>query len=123
MSAHLLDGDVFRYPDPRDCDLIHYRKLALAGLRRWTAVGCLLLVLLRLGVGATHLHADASASQTSDHCVICIHVQSNASATAFYQLPILRVLEIVSLPYQTESKSGPGKTEFLIRPPPRFQKW
>jgi hypothetical protein len=86
-------------------------------------LGCLLLVLLRLGVEASHLHADAAASQTSDHCVICLYVQSNASATAFYPLPILCVLEIVSLPYRIESKSGPAKIEFFIRPPPIFQKW
>ena len=102
--------------------MIHYRKFAMTGLRQWIAVGCLLLVLLRLGVEATHLHTPA-ASQTSDHCLICLYVQSNASATAIYLLPTLCVLEIVSLPYRTESKSGPAKIEFFIRPPPILPKW
>ena len=102
--------------------MIHYRKFEMVDLRRWTALACLFLILLRLGVEATHLHADAAASQTSDHCFICLSVQANASATAFHPLPILRVLEIVAVPYRTESKSRAAEIEFFIRPPPIFQK-
>jgi len=98
--------------------LIHYRKFDMVDLRRWTALCCLFLALLRVGIEATHLHADTAAPQTSDRCLVCLSIQPNASATAFHPLPVLRVLEIVALPHRTEGKSRAAEIDLFIRPPP-----
>jgi len=85
---------------------------------RWIAVSCVLLVLLISGLEATHMHAGASSSSSSNPCVICISAHANAPAVVFHPLPVLYAVDVVAIPFPTEGKSTSPELQLFIRPPP-----
>jgi hypothetical protein len=89
-----------------------------SGLRRWAARICILLVLLMVGVEATHAHPDAASPRTSSPCAICISVHANAPAVAFHPLPTLSALETVAIAFQENGKGILREISLFIRPPP-----
>jgi hypothetical protein len=89
-----------------------------SGARRWAARACIFLVLLMVGVEATHAHRDAASPRTSSPCAICISVHANAPAVAFHPLPTLSALETLAIAFQAQGKGIVKEISLFIRPPP-----
>jgi hypothetical protein len=85
---------------------------------RFMALSCILLALAMTGLEATHTHSDAALSGSSSPCAICISVHANAPALAFHFLPVLCMVETVTIAYQPEGKSAAPELQLFIRPPP-----
>jgi hypothetical protein len=86
-------------------------------LRRFAAVGCIVLVLLLSGIEATHAHSDV-ASVSSSPCALCLSVQGNAPAITCHVLPTLSAVETLVSPEMTETHGILRELSLFIRPPP-----
>lgn len=87
-------------------------------MRRWIALCCILLSLLISGLEVTHAHTGANAARDASSCAICISAHANAPAIVFGSLPVLYAVEIVSIPWQSQSRSAAPELALFIRPPP-----
>jgi hypothetical protein len=98
--------------------VIRNRQFGESHLRRWAAQSCVLLVLLMIGVEATHAHPDAASARASSPCAICISAHAKAPVATFHALPTLSTLETLSIPFQVEGKGLVKEISLFIRPPP-----
>ena len=87
-------------------------------LQRWAAQSCVFLVLLMVGVEATHAHPDIAGPRASSPCAICISVHANAPAATIHALPTLSLLETLAIPFEVEGKGIVQEVSLFIRPPP-----
>jgi hypothetical protein len=98
--------------------LIGNTQLEKSSLWRWTALTCVLLVVLMTGVEAVHAHSGVPNGRTSSSCAICISVHANAPAVSYHPLPTLAAVEMVAIPFQTQGKGISAELSLFIRPPP-----
>jgi hypothetical protein len=98
--------------------LIGNTQLGSSRLWRWTALTCILLVILMTGVESVHAHSGVPNGRTSSSCAICISVHANAPVVVYHPLPTLAAVEMVAIPFQTEGKGTSTELSLFIRPPP-----
>jgi len=87
-------------------------------LKRFLALGCILMAMVMAALEATHAHADATAARSSRPCAICVSVHANAPTVTFQSLPVLYTVDVVAIPSLTEGKSTAPELTLFIRPPP-----
>ncbi len=96
----------------------HNGQLETFALRRWTALGCILLAVAFAVLGAIHAHSDAQPACGSAPCAVCISVHANAPAVTSHPLLILFAAETVAIPFRAEGHGIAAEPTLFIRPPP-----
>jgi hypothetical protein len=99
-------------------DVVGKSQMATGTLKRFIALSCIFMALVMTGLEARHVHSDAASSSKSHPCAICISVHANAPAVTFHPLPVLFVVDVVAITFQSEGKSTAPDLQLFIRPPP-----
>jgi len=82
------------------------------------ALASIFLVLMFTALEATHAHSDAQLSRSAAGCALCVSVHANAPVATVYLLPTLLAVELLALPFQSQSKDFSRELSLFIRPPP-----
>jgi len=82
------------------------------------ALSCVALLLFMAGAEAVHNHGKADVARNSAPCVICVTAHAKAPAITIHLLPVLRAVELIAVPPETEGKSAVSELSLFIRPPP-----
>ncbi len=87
-------------------------------LLRFTAVACILLVLVFSGLEATHSHPHARMASGSGNCAVCVGLHNNAVAPTLHAMPTLLTVAIVAVAPQLQVQGIGKEISLFIRPPP-----
>ncbi|HEY1937408.1 MAG TPA: hypothetical protein VGJ33_05715 [Candidatus Angelobacter sp.] len=93
-------------------------QLDTGKLMRAVAFICVFLALLMTGVEAMHVHSEASVTQNSASCAICLSAHAKAPTVTIQFLPQISTVETVAVTYESQGKSAAPELALFIRPPP-----
>jgi hypothetical protein len=94
------------------------RQFGAGTAMRIVALGCIALLLFMAGAEAVHNHGNVDVARNSAPCVICVTAHAKAPAITIHLLPVLRAVELIAVPPETEGKSAISELRLFIRPPP-----
>src|SRR6266851_3880422 len=94
-------------------------QFGMRRLQRWAASACVVLMLLIVGMEAVHAHSQASASNGSGICLLCVSAQTSAPVASITAVETLLIaIGVIAAVPERRRQTTLAALPLFIRPPP-----